>query len=83
MTLARRSARPLAIVRLGLAPVGERATGEAGRAAARPRRTNRRRTRRVLAQGQIIELVTTADVDGLKKLVTEDPSQADFVGRAT
>lgn len=32
------------------------------------------------AQGQIMEYIMTADLDNLKKLITSDPSQADYVG---
>lgn len=70
MTFARRPFVLLAICALGLAPARS-----APQEAAPPKPDMKNP-----AQGQIIELVMTADVDGLTKLVKSDPAQADFVG---
>jgi ankyrin repeat protein len=80
MTLARRLPVLLAIVALGLAPVASAPPEKPAAPPAPPAQDKPKTDAKNPAQGQIIELVMTADLDGLKKLVTEDPSQADFVG---
>ena len=77
MTFSRRPLVLLAVCALGLVPVRS-APPEA--TAAKPAQDKPKPDMTKPAQGQIIELVMTADVDGLKKLVKSDPSQADFVG---